>query len=170
MILPVNTGIALGSNLGDRLAHLRAARQLLLTLHEGPEFAAVSPVYETTPVGCPPDSPAFLNAVIEITTALDPATLLDRLATLERDLGRAANRTRNSPRPLDLDILYAGDIAIQTPALTVPHPRLAQRRFVLQPLSDIRPHLVLPGQSRTIAQLLAAVPHEPAAHLFASDW
>lgn len=167
---PVQTGLGLGSNLGDRLEHLSAARHFLCTLHEGHSAPAISPVYETDPVGCPAGSPAFLNAVIEIETSLDPAALLRRLAAFERKLGRRAARIKNSPRPLDLDILYAGDMTLDTPALTLPHPRLVQRRFVLQPLADIRPHLVLPRQSRSIAQLLATLPEEPRARLFASAW
>jgi 2-amino-4-hydroxy-6-hydroxymethyldihydropteridine diphosphokinase len=166
----VQTGIALGSNLGDRLACLRAGRDFLLALHEGPDPAAVSPVYETDPVGCPSGSPAFLNAVIEIDTPLEPAALLARLAAFECTLGRQAERSVNAPRPLDLDILYAGTTEIRTADLTLPHPRLTQRRFVLQPLADIRPRLVLPGQSRPVSQLLAALPVEPRVRPCGSAW
>lgn len=167
---PVQTGLALGSNLGDRLAHLRAGRDFLLALHEGPGPPALSPVYETDPVGCPPGSPAFLNAVLEIETSLDPATLLARLAACEQQLGRPARRATNAPRPLDLDLLYAGDTSLDLPDLTVPHPRLAQRRFVLQPLAAIRPQLILPGQSLTVTQLLAALPDAPPVRLSAATW
>ena len=167
---PVQTGLALGSNLGDRLAHLRAGRDFLLALHEGPRPPALSPVYETAPVGCPPGSPAFLNAVIEIETSLDPAALLARLAAFEQQLGRPARRITNAPRLLDLDLLYAGDTILDLPTLTVPHPRLAQRRFVLQPLAAIRPQLIIPGQSLTVTQLLAALPDDPRVHLCAATW
>lgn len=166
----MQTGIALGSNLGDRLACLRAGRDFLLALHEGPAPAAVSPVYETEPVGCPPGSSAFLNAVVEIDTPLEPAALLGRLAAFERGLGRPARRSVNAPRPLDLDLLYAGATELRTAHLTLPHPRLAQRRFVLQPLADIRPHLVLPAQSRPVSALLAALPPEPQVRPFAPAW
>lgn len=168
--VPVPTAIALGSNLGDRLACLRAGRDFLLALHEGPAPAAISPVYETDPVGCPPGSAAFLNAVIEIETSLEPEALLDAFTAFERDLGRPPERAVNAPRPLDLDILYAGTTAKRTAALTLPHPRLAQRRFVLQPLADIRPHLVLPGQTRTVAQLLFTLPAAPGVRRFAAGW
>ncbi|MEX1045170.1 MAG: 2-amino-4-hydroxy-6-hydroxymethyldihydropteridine diphosphokinase [Chthoniobacterales bacterium] len=166
----MQTGIALGSNLGDRLAGLRAGRDFLLALHEGPAPAAVSPVYETDPVGCPPGSFAFLNAVLEIETSLEPDVLLTRLAAFEHTLGRPAERSVNAPRPLDLDILYAGANEIRSADLTLPHPRLAERRFVLQPLADLRPHLVLPGQSRSVWQLLAALPAEPQVRPFGSVW
>lgn len=167
-LLPV--GIALGSNLGDRLARLRAGRDAVTRWHQGPRPASVSAVYETEPVDCPPGSAPFLNAVMEIETALDPAVLLGRLRALESALGRAPHGAKNAPRPLDLDILYAGDLRIESPALITPHPRMTSRRFVLQPLSDIRPDLVLPGQNHTVAALLAALPPHPAAALFAAGW
>ena len=102
--------------------------------------------------------------------SLDPALLLDHLAALEGQHGRPARRAHHAPRPLDLDILYAGHLVQHTARLTVPHPRLARRRFVLQPLADLRPQLLLPGHSRTIAQLLAALPPDPAVQLFAPAW
>jgi len=164
------TGIALGSNLGDRLAHLRQGRDLLLSLHEGPAPAIVSPVYETEPVDCPPGSAPFLNAVVEICTSLDPDLLLLQLVRLESEVGRPADRGRNTPRPLDLDILYAGGLARHTPFLTLPHPRMAARRFVLQPLADVRPDFILPGDHRRITQLLAALPASPRAEMFCASW
>lgn len=166
----MRTFIALGSNLGDRLANLRAGRDFLLALHQGPASAAVSPVYETSPVDCPPGSAAFLNAVVALDTPLAPPALLARLTGFERACGRPDVRARHSPRPLDLDILCCGDLVLDTPSLTLPHPRLAARRFVLRPLADLCPDLVLPGQSRTVAELLTRLPAEPAAHLQTSAW
>lgn len=154
----MRTGIALGSNLGDRLDHLRTGRNFLLSLHEGPNPAAVSPVYETTPIDCPPHSPAFLNAVLEINTHLEPAELLAQMSALEIKLGRHTSPPRNAPRPLDLDLLYGGDRQLHLPQLTLPHPRLTSRRFVLEPLAAIRPDLILPGHSRTIADYLHNLP------------
>lgn len=154
----MRTGIALGSNLGDRLDHLRAGRDFLLSLHEGHTPAAVSPVYETTPVDCPPDSPAFLNAVLEIYTCLEPAELLAQMSALEKKLGRHTSPLRNAPRPLDLDLLYCGDRQLTLPQLTLPHPRLASRRFVLEPLAAIRPDLILPGHTCTVADHLRDLP------------
>jgi 2-amino-4-hydroxy-6-hydroxymethyldihydropteridine diphosphokinase len=166
----VRTAIALGSNLGDRKAALRKARDSILALHTGPDPAAVSPLYETAPVGCPQGSPNFLNAVIEIETSLQPHDLIDHLRALELAAGRPSHRAANSPRPLDLDILHCGSLALATPHLVVPHPRMACRRFVLQPLAEINPRFVLPGGSRTVAELLAALPPEPAVTLVAHDW
>ena len=164
------TGIALGSNLGDRLAHLRQGRDLLLSLHEGAAPAACSRVYATEPVDCPPGSPPFLNAVVEIHTSLHPDRLLSQLIQLESELGRPDARGRNTPRPLDLDILYTGELVIDTPALVLPHPRLAARRFVLQPLADVRPDFVLPGDHRPVTQLLAALPAAPRVEVFRAEW
>jgi 2-amino-4-hydroxy-6-hydroxymethyldihydropteridine diphosphokinase len=166
--LPV--GLALGSNLGDRLVHLRAARDFLAALHEGDQAPLVSSVYETDPVDCPPGSPSFLNAVLEIMTSLDPEELLVRAGAFERRLGRAAMRERNSPRPVDIDLLYAGDRCIGTARLVLPHPRLTQRRFVLQPLAEFRPDLVLPGQSQRVADLLEALPQQPVVRIVAGAW
>lgn len=166
----MRTGIALGSNLGDRLARLRAGRDFLESLHEGPHRAAVSRVYETEPVGCEHGVPAFLNAVVEIETHLDPATLLGKLRALEREQGRADARAPNQPRPLDLDILYADNLKIAAGPVIIPHPRAAARRFVLQPLADIRPDLALPGGTQTVTESLAGLPPAPAVRLFAREW
>jgi 2-amino-4-hydroxy-6-hydroxymethyldihydropteridine diphosphokinase len=163
-------GLALGSNLGDRWSHLRAARDFLAAWHEGDGPPAVSPVYETEPVDCPPDSAPFLNAVMEIVSSLDPEELLARADTFERRLGRDATRERNAPRPIDIDILYAGDREIRDTAFEVPHPRLTRRRFVLQPLAEIRPRLVLPGQTLNVAELLALLPAAPAVRQVAAAW
>ncbi|MES2706350.1 MAG: 3-methyl-2-oxobutanoate hydroxymethyltransferase [Verrucomicrobiota bacterium] len=144
-------GIALGSNLGDRLSHLHTALGGLARLGT---VTAVSPVYQTAPVDCADDAPPFLNAVVEVSSDLPPEILMARLRELERGLGRPDRRPQNSPRPIDLDILYAGNLVVKTEGLTLPHPRLHQRRFVLQPLADIRPRLVLPGFARSARELL----------------
>ncbi|MDB6135246.1 MAG: 3-methyl-2-oxobutanoate hydroxymethyltransferase [Verrucomicrobiales bacterium] len=144
-------GIALGSNLGDRLSHLHAALGGLAQLGT---VTAVSPVYQTAPVDCAEDAPLFLNAVLELSSPLPPEAVMEKLRELERGLGRPERRPWNSPRPIDLDILYAGDTVLETGGLTLPHPRLHQRRFVLQPLADIRPRLVLPGFTVPVRRLL----------------
>jgi 2-amino-4-hydroxy-6-hydroxymethyldihydropteridine diphosphokinase len=166
----MKAGVALGSNLGDRAAHLVAARHHLASLHLGPDHALSSLLYETEPVDCDPGTASFLNAVVEIETLLAPAALLEKLRDFEKRQGRATGRARNSPREIDLDLLYWGDTQLQSPGLTMPHPRLTMRRFVLQPLSDIRPGLVLPGQSLTVAQLLHALPAAPAVRRAADSW
>lgn len=153
----MRVGIALGSNLGNRLANLRHAFQAVRRrLHEGGRKSIlVSPIYETTPVDCEPGTGLYLNAVIEIESALPPIVLLDRLREVESETGRPSARRRNAPRTIDLDILYAGDLVLRSPKITVPHPRLAQRGFVLTPLADIVPARVLPGQSKSVTQLLS---------------
>lgn len=170
MILAMRTGVALGSDLGDRLSSLRAARDLLVSLHEGGDPPAASPVYETDPVDCPPDTPDFLNAVVEIETSLDPARLLAMLSELERRLGRPGTRGKNAPRCLDADILYAGDLRRESGQVIIPHPRMTRRRFVMQPLCDIRPGLVLPGWREAASRLLERLPEVPAVRIFARQW
>ena len=146
----MRVGIALGSNLGDRPAHLRAAVAAIRFFAQPP--VRVSRVYETAPVDCPPGSPPFLNAAIEIGWSGDLMDLLERLQTIERSLGRPDVRSQNSPRTVDLDILYADDLTLHTPALTVPHPRLMDRLFVLLPLNDLIPNQEIPGCVNTPAE------------------
>lgn len=162
-------GIALGSNLGDRAAHLRAARDFVFSLHQGTTPPLASPLYETEPVGCAENTPAFLNAVLEIESSLDPVELLRRLLAFEHEAGRTRSTLKNAPRPLDLDLLYVGTLHLDTNALTLPHPRLTSRRFVLQPLADIRPQLILPGQTTTIVELLARQPDTHRVRLVSWD-
>jgi 2-amino-4-hydroxy-6-hydroxymethyldihydropteridine diphosphokinase len=145
--------VGLGSNAGDRLAHLRRAVEGLKAI-AGVEVEAVSPVYETEAHTLPGQGPQpdHLNAVVRLRTTLAPGALLDRLHALERAAGRTSGR-RWGPRPLDLDLLLHGDLRLSTPDLVLPHPRLAERRFVLQPLADLAPDLVVPGMEATVAEL-----------------
>jgi 2-amino-4-hydroxy-6-hydroxymethyldihydropteridine diphosphokinase len=153
----MKVGIALGSNIEPRLLHLQAARRRIFTLHDGQEPIASSKVYETSPVDCPENSGAFLNAVLEITTNLSPFEVLHRLQAIEIELGRPAEHGHNAPRPIDLDILYCDDLVLDGPELRLPHPRAAERRFVLQPLADIRPDLLLSQDNRSVADLLKSL-------------
>ncbi len=166
----MKAGIALGSNLGDRLANLSAGRDAVLRLPNISAQALQSRVYETEPVGTGPDAGPFLNAVIEVDSDAEPLTLLAALRGIESALGRPTRHPRNAPRTLDLDILYIGDLVMSDDALILPHPRLHQRRFVLAPLNDIRPDLRLPGQSRTVADLLANLDDPAAVSVFAEKW
>jgi 2-amino-4-hydroxy-6-hydroxymethyldihydropteridine diphosphokinase len=138
--------VGLGSNLGDRELNLRQALERLEDL--GPVRA--SSIRETDPVGVT-DQPKFLNAAAELATDLSPAELLERLLEIERELGRdRATERRWGPRVIDLDLLVFGEEEIDEPGLTVPHPRLADRRFVLEPLCELAPELRLPDGRRVV--------------------
>lgn len=142
--------VGLGANLGDREAAIRRAVDLL-----GPEVVAVSTVRETDPVGYE-DQPRFLNAVAALETELGPRELLDRLLEIERALGRTRDGPRFGPRTIDLDLLVHGDAVVDEPGLTVPHPRLHERRFALEPLAEVAPGLEIPGRGR-VKDLLAGL-------------
>jgi len=159
-------GIALGSNVGDRLRNLQAARNGLLAIPAVSRETLYSKVYETDPVDSEPGTPPYLNAVMEIGYEGHPVSLLDAMQAIERKMGRPSKRPRNAPRTIDLDILYAGNLAFTNDEIVIPHPRLHSRRFVLAPLNDIQPDLVLPGYHEPISKLLASLPKEPAAAIF----
>ncbi len=171
-IVPV--GIALGSNEGDRLQNLQAARQRLMDLpivcREPSALSA--PVFETVPVDCAPDTRAFLNTVVEVAChePFSPMGFLAELRGIERALGRPTRYPRHAPRTVDLDVLYVGGLRSDRPELTLPHPRMGQRRFVLAPLAAIRPDLVVPGQTQAVSELLRALPPQPTVTLHASHW
>jgi 2-amino-4-hydroxy-6-hydroxymethyldihydropteridine diphosphokinase len=164
-------GIALGSNLGDRMHHLQEAVRLLRMVHPTLILRAAAPVYETDPVDCPEGSQPFYNTVIEVGCDLAPLDLLREMRAIEVKLGRPAAHGHHAPRTVDLDMLYAGDTVLEHPDLILPHPRMTLRRFVLQPLADIRPQLVLPGDARRIAQHLDALQsNEPPLRIAQRDW
>lgn len=150
----MRTGIALGSNIEPRLAHLQSARRHIFSLHSGMRPVLCSKVYETSPVDCPVDSPPFLNAVLELSIAMEPQDLLRKLKNIENALGRQPSSQRNGPRIIDIDLLYCENLTISSPGLTLPHPQIARRRFVLQPLADIRPKRILPNFSKNVEELL----------------
>jgi 2-amino-4-hydroxy-6-hydroxymethyldihydropteridine diphosphokinase len=150
----VTSYIGLGSNLGDREEYLRRALELLRA-EPDIDVASVSSVRETDPVGIL-DQPRFLNAVARVETDLGPRRLLDRLLAAERTLGRRRDGPRFGPRTIDLDLLLYGDEEIDEPELTVPHPRLAERLFVVEPLHELDPGLVVPGQG-PVSDLLSAL-------------
>ena len=150
----MRTAAALGSNLGDRLENLRAARNAILRLSNVKPPILSSALYETEPVDCEPGANKFLNAVIEFDYEGDSASLFEQLARIEQALGRRRDHPRNVSRTIDIDLLYCGDRKIEDERLQLPHPRLHLRKFVLQPLADIQPGLVLPGQAKTVRQLL----------------
>ena len=155
--------IALGSNLGDSRAILAQAFAELQKLSSAP--LRRSGIYATDPVDCPPGSPRFLNVVaaIEVLPNETPESLMGRLRQLEKEFGRKPKKVLNEARPLDLDLIAFGSETRNTPELTLPHPRAHKRRFVLQPLDELEPELVLPGQRESVAALLRRLPIEPIA-------
>jgi len=163
----MRVGIALGSNLDDRLANLRAARRHLFALHEDRGPFLCSRIYETEPVDCPPGSAPFLNAAIELASTLPPLDLLKKLQAIEHLLGRPLNHAHHAPRTIDLDILYYDNLAFTLPELTLPHPRITERAFVLHPLADIAPTRILPVQTQPIAALLEKISTEAKPKAFA---
>lgn len=156
----MRTAIALGANKGTALlAQLTRARDLLRPFHHGDDTDfLVSPVYKTPPVSCPPGSPDFYNAVIELEWNKPPERLLSILQSIEHYMGRTRNGILNESRVIDLDLLYYGDFFVHTETLTLPHPRLSKRAFVLKPLADIVPNMVIPGTNRPVSDLLRALP------------
>jgi 2-amino-4-hydroxy-6-hydroxymethyldihydropteridine diphosphokinase len=152
----MRAGIALGSNLGDRLHHLREARRHLLALHDGSGPFLCSKIYETSPVDCPTGSRPFLNAAIELSTHTPPLDLLSELQSIEIESGRPAEHEFHGPRTLDLDILYYGDMQLSHSLLTLPHKRISDRIFVLRPLADICPEKMLPNAGLNIRELCDA--------------
>jgi 2-amino-4-hydroxy-6-hydroxymethyldihydropteridine diphosphokinase len=146
--------IGLGANLGDREATIRAALERL-DAEEGIEVVRVSLLRETDPVGYA-DQPPFLNGVAELETELSPGELLERLLAVERDLGRVRQGPRYGPRTIDLDLLLYGDAVVDEPGLEIPHPRMTERRFVLEPLAELDPDRVVPGRGR-VRDLLAGL-------------
>jgi 2-amino-4-hydroxy-6-hydroxymethyldihydropteridine diphosphokinase len=146
--------LGLGSNEGDRRGHLEAAVRALP--EHGVVVCASSSVYETEPVGEVPCQREFFNACVRVETELAPEGLLDVCKALERTLGRVPGGIRHGPRPIDLDLLLLGDFELSTDRLTLPHPEVVARRFVLVPLLELDPELVVPGAGR-LADALAAL-------------
>ncbi|HEV2966272.1 MAG TPA: 2-amino-4-hydroxy-6-hydroxymethyldihydropteridine diphosphokinase [Chthoniobacterales bacterium] len=165
----MRVGIALGSNLGDRLANLSAARKGIVDLVGG-KALRMSPVYETEAIGCEPGAGKFLNAVLEIEYDGDSTELLEELIRVEESLGRDRDHARNVSRKIDIDFLYADELNVQNERLQLPHPRMHLRRFVLQPLADIRPELVLPNQTKSVRELLAQIQDSTKVIHFAEKW
>jgi 2-amino-4-hydroxy-6-hydroxymethyldihydropteridine diphosphokinase len=154
----MRAGVALGSNLGERLANLRNARKEIAAMSGTLPPLRCSAIYETEPVDCEKGAPKFFNAVIEFGYAGEAIELRRELAAIERVLGRPATHERNVSRPIDLDLLYFGELVTETSELRLPHPRIVDREFVLRPLADIRPDLVLPKQTEAVKVLLLRLP------------
>jgi len=166
----MRTAVALGSNLGDRLGNLRAARKAIIDLAGVRLPVLSSAIYETDAIDCEPGAGKFLNAVLEFDYQGDPVALWKSLMEIESALGRRRHHARNVSRKIDIDLLYAGEIQIDTRELQLPHPRMHSRKFVLQPLADIRPDLILPNQTKTIRELLAKLDESGRVVRLTNDW
>ena len=166
----MRAGIALGANLGDRLACLTTARDRISRLPRIEPPLLSSALYETEPVECEPGAAKFLNAVIEVGYSGSSKELIDELKKIEADLGRPPQHERNRSRSIDLDLLYHGARTEEKPELQLPHPRLHLRGFVLHPLAEIRPNLVLPGQRKTIREMAEELLPPPLMVRAAQQW
>jgi 2-amino-4-hydroxy-6-hydroxymethyldihydropteridine diphosphokinase len=166
----MRAGVALGSNLSDRLQHLRMARQAMIELEGVTPPVLASAIYETEPVDCEEGAGKFLNAVVEFGYEGKPAGLWQKLREIEASLGRPGDHARNISRKIDLDLLYFAEMKIVEGSLQLPHPRLHLRRFVLQPLADIRADLILPGQTKTVRELLASLAPSARVERLTNNW
>ena len=159
--------LGLGSNEGDRLANLSAARAALE--RHGIEVTGASSVYETAPQGEVTDQADFLNACLRIRTELEPEQLLDACKQVERELGREPGGVRHGPRPIDVDVLLLGEGEHRSERLTLPHAEVTSRRFVLEPLLELDPDLRLPDGTR-LAERLAAVANQRVERVTPPGW
>lgn len=165
-------GFSLGSNLYNRRRLLMQAKNLLLSA-PCTHFVDQAPIYETTPVDVKPEyqDMAYLNTVLLVESELPLESWLSYIAKVENALGRVRSDTdRHAPRPIDVDIIYAGDQIIDSGGLVVPHPRWAERRFVVQPLSDVRPEMVLPAAGRPVREILAMLPPDDGLRVYDENW
>jgi 2-amino-4-hydroxy-6-hydroxymethyldihydropteridine diphosphokinase len=168
----VEVAFSLGSNMYNRKRLLMQAKNLLLSAPRT-RFIDQSPIYETTPVDVKPEyqDMNYLNSIVIVESDLPVESWLSYIGKIEASLGRERNETdRNAPRPIDVDIIYAGDQIIDGGGLEVPHPRWAERRFVVQPLCDVRPDRVLPAASKSVAEILRTLPPDEGLHVFDENW
>ena len=164
-------GFSLGSNLYNRKRLLMQAKNLLLSA-PCTRYVDQSLIYETTPVDVKPEyeSMAYLNSVVIVESDLPLESWLSYIGKIEKNLGRERTEDRNAPRPIDIDIIYAGDQIIDGGGLEVPHPRWAERRFVVQPLNDIRPDMVLPEKKQPVSMILNSLPKDEGLHVYDERW
>ncbi len=167
----VETGFSLGSNLGGRLRLLSQAKTLLL-MDTAVRFVDQSSAYETEPVDVKEEhrSLKFLNAVLIVESPYAAEEWLPKIKKIENALHRVRTEDRNAPRTIDVDILFAGDEIVDSDSLEVPHPRLAKRRFVVEPLTEVRPEMVLPGSKDSMQRILEQMPGSEDVRLFSEKW
>lgn len=164
-------GFSLGSNMHNRKRLLMQAKNLLLSAPRT-SFVDQSPIYETTPVDVKPEyvDMAYLNSVVILESELPLESWLSYIGKIEANLGRERSEDRNAPRPIDIDIIYAGDQVVDGGGLEVPHPRWAERRFVVQPLCDVRPELVVPETHKPVSTILGSLPADEGLSVFEERW
>ncbi len=167
----IEAGLSLGSNLDDKLASLRAARAAIAAIPEV-SLLASAPLYETEPVGVPEEfaNLPFYNTVLIVGTSLDAHKLFAELQKIELALGRKRTLRQNAPRLIDIDMIYYNGQTIRSGGLVIPHPRWTKRRFVLQPLADVRGFLILPGHDRRVRDILAALPSGQVVRQVMAEW
>jgi 2-amino-4-hydroxy-6-hydroxymethyldihydropteridine diphosphokinase len=155
----VEAGLGLGSNLGDRIANFHSAIEKLNQI-PGVRVVDKSSLYETEPVGVKPEYQhlKFINAVVIVRCDVPVIDLHRACVAIEAEVGRSRSADRYAPRTLDIDVLYYGDLVQHSPKLCLPHPQCLKRRFVLEPLAEVRPHFIVPGTGSTTLALLAALP------------
>jgi 2-amino-4-hydroxy-6-hydroxymethyldihydropteridine diphosphokinase len=172
MSSPVEIGLSLGSNLGDKTANIRAAAALLVQ-YEDTDLAGKSSLYETEPVDVRSEFQhlKFLNSVMIVSSTASAETWLKRIGDVETELGRVRDDDdKNIPRPVDVDIIFYGDQLIGSGGLVVPHPRWAERRFVVQPLADLQPERILPGMELSVGDILKHLPGEEGLIRLETEW
>jgi 2-amino-4-hydroxy-6-hydroxymethyldihydropteridine diphosphokinase len=164
-------GFSLGSNLYNRKRLLMQAKNLLLSAPRT-RYVDQSPIYETTPVDVKPEyrDMAYLNSVVIVESDLPLESWLSYIGKIEKNLGRERTDDRNAPRPIDIDIIYAGDQIIDGGGLEVPHPRWAERRFVVQPLNDVRPNMILPEMEKPVSVVLKSLPADEGLRVYEERW
>jgi 2-amino-4-hydroxy-6-hydroxymethyldihydropteridine diphosphokinase len=166
----MRVGLALGSNLDDRMDQLQTARAAIFALARARPPFLISPVYATEAISCESGAGEFLNAVIEVGYEGDLRGLLADCRRIEATLGRPSGHARNQSRTIDIDLLYADDIQLREPDLQIPHPRMAGRLFVMQPLAEIRPELILPGQQQPVAEIVAGLEKSDTVRALTNEW
>jgi len=167
----METGFSLGSNMGGRLRFLSQAKTILL-MDPAVRFVDQSSVYETEPVGVEEEHRAlkFLNAVLVVESSYTAAEWLPKIKKIENTLHRVRSDDRNAPRTIDVDILFVADEVVDSDLLQVPHPRWSERRFVVEPLAEVRPNLTLPGSTDSVRKILARMPSSDDVRLFSEWW
>ncbi|MGI8481697.1 MAG: 2-amino-4-hydroxy-6-hydroxymethyldihydropteridine diphosphokinase [Chthoniobacterales bacterium] len=166
----MKAAVAVGSNLGDRFANLKNARAKISAAPGVLPPVRSSAIYETEPIGCETGAPKFLNAVVAFEYEGDASALLRTLVAIEEAGGRPHTHAKNVSRTLDLDLLFFGDVEVNTAELQVPHPRIAKRPFVLAPLADVCPDLILPRHTSSVRELLRRLDESDALVRFSTQW